>query len=64
MDIQKDFKKGLKERDPRIWLILGAVLIVIALMAKLLLIAGLVIVLAVAYTWYVKQKKPKQKGKK
>jgi fumarate reductase subunit D len=59
-----DFKKGLREKDPKIWLIFGAILIIIALMAKLLLIAGLVIILAVAYTWYIKQKKSRTEDKK
>ena len=63
MDIQKEVKKGLKEKDPKILLLIGVVLIIVALMAKLLLIAGLVILLVVAYTWYKTQKKSQHKTK-
>jgi hypothetical protein len=64
MDIQGELKKGLKKKDPKIWLLIGIVLVIIALMAKLILIAGLVIILVVAYTWYKSQKKPEVKTKK
>ncbi len=64
MDIQGELKKGLKKKYPKIWFLVGIALVLIALMAKLILIAGLIIIVVVVYTWYKAQKKPEVKIKK
>ena len=57
MDLKFDLKEGLKAKDPKTWVLVGSGLILVALLAKFILIVGLVIIGVVAYNQYKEKKK-------